>query len=59
MVISFILVLQEFKNNNYYFECRADLHKKINYHDKVTNEFPIVGISDKFGDRNPSRVVIE
>ena len=49
MVISFILVLQEFKNNNCYFECRADLHKKINPdRDKIT-----------FGDRNPSQVVIE
>ena len=60
MVISFILVLQEFKNNNCYLECRAGLHKKINPdRDKITNEFPIVAISDKFGGRNPSRVVIE
>ena len=49
MVISFILVQQEFKNNNCYFECRADLQKKINPdRDKIT-----------IGDRNPSRIVIE
>ena len=35
------------KHYNCYFKCRADLHKIINYRDEFTNEFSIVGISDK------------